>query len=393
MKSWTLPVALVLAVQTATTAIEVAVPVLGPVITSAAGVPPESVGYVSSIVALGSVLFFLFGSWVIRVFGPVRVLQLGATASAVALLFALAESWWLLLLGALILGVGFGTNTPCGAVILRAWVPQSAGNFAFSVKQAGVPLGAIAAGIGLPALAGVWSWQGALISVACIAITVAAIGQLVRVKIESRVRSIDDKSLTPGLGLAGLASHLRRPRIARLCAAGVLFAMVQGSFYTFLVTFLFDAIDYPLAFAGIMYSFASVTGIAGRIGAGWIADRVLGGVRTMSALGIATGLSVGVFTTFDPASAELAVVLGVAFAGLVVGSWNGVYLAVAAYEAPPGRVAELSSVTAIAAFVGFLVGPIVFAEAVSITGGYQASFVLMGLAAVVGAAILPRGST
>ena len=91
--TWYRPLAIAASVQIATTAADVAVPVLGPLITAEAGVPASYVGYYSSAVAAGAVVFYLLGAGLTHRTGPVRCLQLGAALCAVALLIVLSGNW------------------------------------------------------------------------------------------------------------------------------------------------------------------------------------------------------------------------------------------------------------------------------------------------------------
>jgi MFS family permease len=143
-----------------------AVPVAGPLLTAEAGLAPETIGYLIALSYLGTVLYLLVGSPVIPRFGPVRVLQAGATLAGLALLLSASGVVTALFLGALLIGLGNGPTVPAGSRILARTVPPAHRTLIFSVKQAGAPLGGILAGLLLPPLALAFGWQCRLPAVA-----------------------------------------------------------------------------------------------------------------------------------------------------------------------------------------------------------------------------------
>ena len=55
-------------------------------------------------------------------------------------------------LGAMLLGLGYGPVTPSSAIILVSTLPARFRSLGFSIKQTGVPVGAGACGLAIPAL-------------------------------------------------------------------------------------------------------------------------------------------------------------------------------------------------------------------------------------------------
>src|ERR1700688_409139 len=139
-----------------------AMPVLGPLVTAAAGRPPEAIGTISSLTALGTLWFLAAGRPILERFGPLRILQLGALVGALGLALALSGSWSLVLLGAFAIGAGYGPSAPAGSDILARTAPKGHRALIFSAKQAAVPAGGVAAGLALPLLAALGGWQAAL---------------------------------------------------------------------------------------------------------------------------------------------------------------------------------------------------------------------------------------
>ena len=130
---WALVVTMLM--QTTSAFLTRALPVLGPMITHAAGVAPEEIGHLASIGSLGSVWFLLSGGPLLPRLGPVRLLQLGALLGSAALIVTLSGNWFAFLVAAFLIGVGYGPSPPAGSDILQRNSPAQHRALIFSIKQ------------------------------------------------------------------------------------------------------------------------------------------------------------------------------------------------------------------------------------------------------------------
>ncbi len=161
---WRSSFAAVFAMQAFAALLTLAMPVLGPPLTAAAGMAPEAVGTISSVTALGTLWFLAAGNPIIERCGAIRSLQLGALLGAAGLALALAGSPGLILVGAFAIGAGYGPSPPAGSEILARTVPRQHRALIFSTKQAAVPAGGLLAGLVLPLLAAYGGWRTALVA-------------------------------------------------------------------------------------------------------------------------------------------------------------------------------------------------------------------------------------
>jgi MFS family permease len=96
---------------------------MAPAAAPALGITPAAVGYFVTVVYLGSMIgTATAGGWSAR-FGPIRVSQVGLMLCLAGL--AVAASGWLpaVILGALLLGLGYGPATPASSMILARAAP------------------------------------------------------------------------------------------------------------------------------------------------------------------------------------------------------------------------------------------------------------------------------
>ena len=383
MRSWYGPLSAALAVQIATTAADVAVPVLGPLITAEAGVPASYVGYYSSAVAAGAVVFYLLGAGLTHRTGPIRCLQLGAALCAVALLIVLSGNWWLVLAAGVVLGLGFGTNAPASAALLHASVPAKRLTLAFSIKQAGMPAGAILAGLLLPAGAALWGWQAALLCSTGLCILCFTAIQLFPRSVTSQMPSETESRDRPLLDLRGLLSLANRRDIRRLMLFGALLAVVQGSANAFLVTYLVSGLGHSLVIAGTLYALFQALGIPGRIASGWLADSAVSRPGMLAITAVGSAAAITLLSLLGPTSPLMSVGLCVAALGLVIGNWNGILIAEVTSLAPNGQVPEANNVLSLGIFAGFILGPLLFSLVASSGGGFEAALYLLAISALL----------
>jgi MFS family permease len=147
MPTWVLALAVTLGMQTIASFLDQSLAIIAPLLTAGAGLAPERVGNLSSLQFAGVVLFLLFGGPLLARLGPVRMLQTGALMAMAGLLVA-ATGWWpVLVVAALMMGIGYGPSPPAGSRILASTAPPQHRTLIFSIKQAGAPAGGAFAGL------------------------------------------------------------------------------------------------------------------------------------------------------------------------------------------------------------------------------------------------------
>jgi len=388
---WVPALAVTMVMQTMAAFLGRVFPVVGPELTAAAGVAPEHIGFLAGLTAAGTICFLAGGSLLLRFFGPVRLLQIGAVMAALGTLLSLSALWPLLLLAAFAIGAGYGPSPPAGSEILTRNAPPGRRALIMSVKQSGVPLGGALAGVVVPAAALLGGWRLGLLVAASLALLAAVAVQPWRARLDSG----RDLSRPPTLGNLLSPTNLSAPfavirghaAMLRLSFVGFCFACVQGCILTFFVTQLTVEIGFSLAVAGAAFAAMQISGTGARIAMGWLADRI-GGPRALLFLALASTIMMAVVARITPQWSMAAVTA----AGLVVGvtstSWNGVYLAEVARWAPPGRVGDATAGSTLLTFVGYLLAPMVFALAVPVVGGYGACFQVLAIVAVLAVPVL-----
>ena len=378
---WVLALSTTLGMQSIASFLDQSLPIIAPLLTARAGLAPERIGIISSLSALGVILFLVFGGPVLARLGPVRMLQIG-TLTAVCGLAIAATGWWpLLVIAAIMMGLGYGPSPPAGNRILAATVPARHRSLIFSIKQAGAPLGGALAGVILAPAAAGWGWQAAL------AISIS-IGVLAAVIITSTARRLNferepDRPVGPSAlfnprSVAEPFLLLKGSR-ALLILTGLAFsfAAVQGSLFSFSVTYLTLDRHMPLTQAGFAYAAMQFSGVFARVFLGWLADRTGRPSLNLSVQALIAAAMVVLygFLPEEPSIATVAVVCGAA--GFFAASWNGIYMAEIVRLSPAKLITEITSSSTVMVFLGYMSGPTIFSLLVSWSGSYRLSFLVI----------------
>jgi MFS family permease len=199
-----------------------------------------------------------------------------------------------------------------------------------------------------------------------------------------------DRSVRNRITLAGLFAPLALLRsssaLRDLALVALAYSATQVCLTSFLVVYLTESLGFTRVGAGLALTSATLGGVAGRIGWGYVADRFLRPRVVLVAIGLlsaACGLGMAAAASRWP-SAAIAV-LAALFGATAIG-WNGVQLAEVARLAPPGQAGKVTGASGFISFGGIVVGPPLFALLAALTGSYRSGFA--AVAALSGCAAL-----
>lgn len=375
-----LPLAVTLAIQTLVAVAVYCAPVMAPVASRELQVSASAVGWFIAIVYLGSMVGSVTaGGWVAR-FGPIRVSQVGLALCLAGLALAASAVLPLVMLGAFVIGLGYGPSTPASSRILARASPPSRIALTFSIKQTGVPLGGAIAGAAVPALVLTIGWRGSavLIGLACLGLALAIEPWRVRYD-----RGLDARApLSLAAAAAPVLLVLRAPHLRQMAATSFVYGGVQITLVTYLVTFLTESFALTLVLAGFVMAVSQVASVAGRVLWGVLADRALARRTMLGLLGIGMGVSALVTLAAAPGwPGWLLFLFAAAFGATAVG-WNGVYLAEVARIAPPGKISEATGGCLFFTFLGVVVTPPAFNAVLALSASYPLAYAAFGVPAL-----------
>jgi MFS family permease len=273
--------------------------------------------------------------------GPAWGMRLAAAFTAISCLAvaALARSAASLTLLLLIGGVANALGGPSVSALLKREVAVHRQGLAFGAQQAGAPLGALLAGLALPAVAIPLGWEWAFVAAAALALLAVVFAPA-------------------AAGTAGpSAAGGRRPRtftsVHALGMAAVLASAAGVGFVSFIVTYAVDSGISEVA-AGLLLAGVSLMATISRIAMGLFADRAgqepLRPVATMLAASVAGYL---LLIAGEPGVIAAAALL----AGALGWAWPG-GLTLAVVQRSPQAPGWAVGVMMTGLFVGAVTGPL-----------------------------------
>ncbi len=374
-------VALTTLVQALVSVAVFAPPLLAPVAQADVGVSASTIGIVITLMYVAASLSAPYGGALVARHGPLRVSQFSLLWSAGGIaLFALASPI-VCVIGAFMLGTGYGPVTPASSTILSTRAPDRLRNIIMSIRQTGVPLGGAIAGALVPWLILYAGWRWA-------AIVVGGLCALTALAVQPK-REYYDTARNPARK-GGAFSHaamlrlvLSAPALRKLAIVSFMYAAVQMCFTSYLAVFLTERAGMSLVTAGAVFSAAMIAGIVGRVLWGAVADYVGDAREVLGGLGL---LMAACALTMTQVSAQWpyagVIVLAVIFGASAIG-WNGVFVAEVARIAPNGDIAQATGATLGMTYFGVVVGPFIYWAIVTVTSSYAIAYGAIGACALI----------
>lgn len=381
--AWLAPLFAVLIIQIAASGLARLVPTTAPLLGPRIDWPATQIGYLASVLTISSVLFLLLGLPLARRFGPMRSLQLGLGLGALGALLCGLPFAAGPLLGSLLMGLGLAPSMSVANEVLHRHAPRQHMSLIFSIKQAGVPLGGVLAGLALPSVVQAHGVPAATWVCALFALAALLVAQPMRRRIDAQ----RDRSQTIGWRALLSLSNARRPlatltaapALRRMGMAGLCLGFGQSAWFTFFVTYLVLELHWLLVEAGALFALMQACSVLGRPLLGWLADRTGSGLRVLKWTTVTSALSTFALAAATSAWPTASIIALALVAGCTVSSWNGVQMAEVARRSEPGAVAESTAGATMLLFAGFVVGPTVFSLMVAAGTGHRLAFGLVGV--------------
>lgn len=306
--------------------------------------------------------------------GGSRGMRVACIVSALCLMgIALAGSWGVV--AALLVAGGLSyalVHVSANLFIARRTVAERQG-LAYGIKQSGIPAATLLGGLAVPAFALTIGWRWAFAAGGALSLVIAALVPPRRPPSpgsRSRPAARPESSLT-ALGVltlgAALGASAANALGAYLVESSVSGGLSEGA-------------------AGLLLSAASLFGLGCRIGIGWLADRAY----RRRLLWVSGMMLVGAFGYVGLATRELALLVPAALLCFGGGwGWPGLFNFVVVLHNRRAPAAA-TGITQSGAYIGGVVGPLVFGFTVERTS-YASAWLLATGFALVGAVAMVTG--
>lgn len=382
------PLLAMLATQSLATMAAYSLPAVAPAVARDLGVPGALAGaFVSTVYGAGIASAVLSPSFILR-YGAVRVSQAVLLATLAMLLAAAMGSVASIAIGAVLLGLAYGATAPASAHLLIPRTPPGVMNLVLSLRQIGVPLGGVLAGLGMVPLTLAVGWREALLWQT---LPVTALLLLIQVP-----RQRWDRGRDPGRAIihrrlaAPLALLLESGAFRRLAFASFVYSGLQLCFISFMTVHLTSRAGFDLIAAGQSLAMYQVAGVVSRPIWGWLADRFLSARTLLAAQGVIMCVAAILAGRFAPDWSQALVLTVCAVAGATASGFTGI--AYAEWARLGGvRRTEATGLGAGMMFAGVMMMPSAFSVVIAATGEYEFAYAAAGLLAAVSGLLLLGG--
>ncbi|WBU38777.1 MFS transporter [Homoserinibacter sp. YIM 151385] len=182
---------------------------------------------------------------------------------------------------AVLLGLGGAASASANAAsgrVVVGWFPRERRGLAMGIRQMSQPLGVALAALVVPPLADAAGTAGPLLLAAVLALLVAvacAIG------IQDPPRPAPRESAAPSPTPRRLGPYRRDAFLLRIHLVSALLVVPQFTLATFGLVWLIAELGWHPAAAGVVVALSQFVGALGRIGVGWLSDRVGSRIRVL----------------------------------------------------------------------------------------------------------------
>src|SRR5690606_22106089 len=369
--------------QTTSSFLSRLIPIVAPAMSAEFGWSGSSIGYLTASNSLGGLAILVAGSALLKQIGRMRTLQLTLVLGAICMALLLYPSVGIALAACFIMGLSNGAANPAGSEVLQRFSPPGKRNLMFSIKQAGVPVGGVVAGLLVPVVVALAGWRMALLVCALVVLLPTLLTWRLSAGLDEtpakKRRALHMPTLqslrTLSVPLAALG-HNRG--LLKMSVVGSLFAVSQSCWFTFTVIYLIDGLGFSLGLAGAVFAVMQAGGVIGRIALGWLSDYLRSATATLSIAAVFSAATTALLGLTSPQWPLWAVILLAFVAGCSAASWNGVQIAEVARRSPSHLIAETAAGSSILVNLTNMVAPTAFAAFVAAGGGYTYAFICAG---------------
>jgi MFS family permease len=372
-------------VQGLATLMMLAVATLAPVVATALDVGPEVVGFQISLIYISAAFVSALAGTLVSRFGGCTISQVAMVLGALGCIVIASGSLLLMAFGSVLIGISYGLTNPAASQILNRLTPSHRRGLVFSIKQTGVPLGGVLAGLALPGIAILFGWQGALYAVSGVGFLMAAF--------LLPLRSNWDRNRDRGVRvsanlLSGPVLVWRSTLLRALALMGFCFSAIQLSLMSFLVTLLVKDALWSIVAAGVAASVVQGFGAAARIFWGALADKLGKGIQILVMIGLITIVSSLAILTLSPEWPKSLVMIVMTVFGAAAIGWNGVFIAEVVKAAPHGNEGAATGGALTFTFAGVVLGPALYASVHNFFPSYASTFSALAIFPVLGVIVL-----
>jgi predicted MFS family arabinose efflux permease len=295
-----------------------------------------------------------------------------ATAALVGL--AVAPSYWLIVVAALVGGVAQAMANPATNKLIALHIEPGRRGVITGIKQSGVTAASFLGGVLLPpvAIMAGWRWAVALFAL------IATMGGLLSLTIRTDPPA-------PRETVAGRKSPLDQ-YIFRIAAYGFILGGAGSAIFTFLPLYAVEALGLGTAAGGLAVAVTGIAGVVGRIWWGRFAEVRFGTWRSLEYIAVIA--SAAAVALVAAVVAPWLLWVGAVLTGFSASSWNAVGMLAVIETVTPAQAGRASGVVLLGFLSGLGIGAPIFGYSIDRLGTYVPGWTAVAAAFLLGLAVM-----
>lgn len=286
-----------------------------------------------------------------------------ALATLALLVAGGASSFAWLIAVAVLSGLAQSVSNPATNAIVATTVPPRQQGLVLGIKQSGVQMSQLFAGISLPSIALLLGWRAALFTCAVIGV----IGLILTWRVVPR-----------GAPVGQQGGFRSRPRLGRgvwwLTAYVFLMGAVTQATNVYLPLYAYRVLDVSAIKAGLIVAALGGIGVVARLAWGRIADRTDDMQLSLLLLAVLACLALVAFVLAATAG-EWLMWLGIGLFSLSALAANVIIMLTIVRTSHPDAIGHASGWASLGLYAGFMVGPLSFGHIVDTTVGFTTAWI------------------
>jgi len=346
-------------------------------------------GLYNTFFFLSATTIAIFSGRLVDLLGSKKGMLLGVgSVGCFMILQALAPTYNIILMLALMMGVGFSLLTPAVTKgVMESVLPKNRAT-SMGIMQTGLGIGGFAGASFLPILGGIYGWRSAIILSGIFAFLIVLVIQILY-REDSQKRDIkkSNKEEQKTSFKKDFLILIRNKKLLWICILGHSFGLTVSAVVSHYAIFLHQDLGKSMALAGLGLGVLQVGGLLGRPTWGWLSDRIFHGNRRMSIIAMSLIICFmfiifGIFVNNPAVSHTLILILSFIMGFAVLSSMTLLFTT-AAELAGEKYTGTATGLALIFSRLGMLVSPPLFGLIADLQGNYSYSWIIWGVVCVI----------
>ncbi|MGY3188404.1 MFS transporter [Lysinibacillus sp. TE18511] len=344
-------------------------------------------GFIVSAVNIGPIFSMIVFGYLMDKKGEKQIIGWGSILLGFsALLLMLANSYTVLIILLVVVGIWYGSAQTGGSTAIVKWFPDKHRGLAIGIRQTGIPIGGALASVILTYMYHHYNLTSVHLVQGLVAIAGGLIFLLIYQEPKNHIAAVAS-SVTFKEKLSAIKNN---KELYPIYIVGIVMMTLQMILVAHFMSYLHQEGDYSLTEAGQYLSLVLLGGMIGRVAIAWISDQFFAQKREH--LLIMVMASAVIFTVLLPfiLQEKILMLLFCFLLGFVALGWYSLYIACVTERSNPHYVALTVSAALTLNQLFIVIAPSLFGFMVTVFSSYQLAMDIVAIFIALGAVNLFR---